>query len=131
MPRRRPPRIGAGQRIDEKGRIRNDQVEPLPGPVHLHGLLHEVEARAPRRCRGIFARLPDLLHVDARLRRRSLRALGQHQGDEARTGTDVEHTPVGGLDRGPRSDEHPVGADLHRGAVLPDREPFELKHDFR
>ena len=121
------PCIGTRERIDEKRRIGDDQIEPLLRLELLHGRAHHPQPCGPRRRSGIGASLVDRLHVDAR--HPSLRGpLGQHQGDEPRTGADVEQAPVRCFDRDPGPEQHTVGPDLHRGEVLPDVELLETEN---
>jgi len=119
--------VGAGQRIDEEGRIGDDQVEAFVRREFLHGTLFERHPAAPRRRGGVFAGLRDLLHIDARNKRFGS-ALGHHQGDQPGACTDVEDAAVRRPHAGPCAEQHAVGSDLHRAAVLTYGESFEAEH---
>ena len=128
MAHRRAAFVGTRERIDEKGRVRDDQIERFRRRELLHGAAFESHPAAPRRGVGILAGLRNV--VDVYPRNRCLRgALGQHQGDQPRAGADVEHPPVGGSHTGPGPQQNAVGADLHRTAVLANRELFEAENN--
>ena len=55
-------------------------------------------------------------------------ALGHHQGDQPGACTDVEDAAVRRPHAGPCAEQHAVGSDLHRAAVLTYGESFEAEH---
>ena len=42
----------------------------------------------------------------------------------------VEHPPVPGTHFGPGTEQHPIGSDLHRAAILPHGKLFEPEHGY-
>ena len=124
------PFIGRKQRIDVIRRIRNNQIEFFNRIVSLHRDRHCIQTVRPGRRGKIFSRLRRTLHIDIHRRNPSSTPLGQHQGDQARARTYVEHPPVPGTYFGPGTEQHPVGSDLHRAAILPHGKLFEPEHGY-
>ena len=124
------PFIGRKQRIDVIRRIRHDQIESFNRIVSLHRDGYCIQTVRPGRRGKIFSRLRRALRIDVHRRNPGCTPLGQHQGDQARARTYVEHPPVPGTYFGPGTEQHPVGSDLHRAAILPHGKLFEPEHGY-
>lgn len=124
----RTPPVGAGEGIDVKRRIRDDQPEPTAGIERLHGGADHLHPLAPGRSVGILPRLRRASGIDLDRRDPCRRALRQHQGDQSGARADIENTFILRLHAGPGAEQHTVCADLHRAAILPYRECFEPEH---
>jgi hypothetical protein len=80
-------------------------------------LLKYTDAGSPRRICGIVGGLRYGIFVDVDGGNQSIRALGQHEGNESGTGADIEY--VAGLGYVcPGSQQYAVGANFHGTAVV-------------
>ena len=87
---------------------------PYPDPV------------GPGRSCNIFQSLLHRGFIHIYSTHRSLAALGCHQGDQAGSGSQIQHTPLF-RQLCPRPDQHSVGADLHGTTVVTNRKLLEFK----
>lgn len=98
------------------------------GLIPLNGALYDGDPPRPggggRVLAGLLRRMLIQLHrIDAAI---GVAALGQHQGDEAAAGANVED-PAGLAERCPGAQQNAVGAHLHGAAIVLDVKLFEGK----
>lgn len=119
--------VGTGKRVDEVRRVGDDEVVARGGLEVAEICTDHTDAVGPGRGGNVLGRLRGGIGIDLDGRHLKLGvALGQLQGYEARTCAYVERR-ADALHRGPRAQQHAVGAHLHGAAVVADDELFEQK----
>src|SRR5688500_10254458 len=114
--------------VVEVRRIGDDEIIPFLRFVFLDGCRENFNFLWPGRMRYIFNRLISILWFDLDTVDNDVCgcALCQHQGDNTRTGSDIEN--AAGVRRiYPCAQQHAVGSYLHGRAVVTDRELFEME----